>query len=346
VVCHAHQFELEDDEENPLIPTSEAIPEPAADTLSGAPTEEEMIESTHSVSKPLRVLRSARKGKGEASAMEVFNVTSQVQEQLATAPNLEKLLKVLVGMVKELTGFHRVMVHQFDRAWNGQAVAELADPQATRDLYKGLNFPASDIPRQARELYKVKKVRMLYDRDQETARLVCRTVEDLEIPLDLTHSYLRAMSPIHIKYLSNMAVRSSMSISINALDELWGLISCHAYGPKGMRVSFPVRKRCRLVEDSASRNIERLSGTSRLQARKLINTVPTKENTSGYIIASSEDLLKLFDADFGLLSIRNEIKILGKVDESQEVLAVLEYLRKRCMTSVTTSVDIKEDFLF
>ena len=131
-------------------------------------------------------------------------------------------------------------------------VTELLDPRATRDLYKGLNFPASDIPKQARDLYKINKVRLLYDRDLETARLVCRTAQDLEQPLDLTFSYLRAMSPIHIKYLTNMAVRSSMSISINAFNELWGLISCHGYGSKGMRVSFPIRKMCRLIGDSAS----------------------------------------------------------------------------------------------
>lgn len=341
VIC---EFELEDDRENPLVPTGEATPEPAEDTLNSQPTEEEMQESTYNASKPLRVLRSARKRKGEAAAMEVFNIMSQVQEQLAAAPTLETFLKVLVGVVKELTGFHRVMIYQFDQAWNGRVVTELVDPRATKDLYKGLNFPASDIPKQARDLYKINKVRMLYDRDQETARLVCRTVEDLENPLDLTHAYLRAMSPIHVKYLANMAVRSSMSISINAFDELWGLIACHTYGSKGMRVSFPIRKMCRLVGDSASRNIERLSYASRLQARKLINTVPTKDNPSGYIIASSEDLLKLFNADFGLLSIRDETKILGKVEESQEVLAMLEYLRLRAITSVTTSIDIKEDF--
>lgn len=141
-------------------------------------------------------------------------------------------------------------------------------------VYKGLHFPASDIPKQARDLYKLNKVRLLYDRDQETARLVCRSKEDLDTPLDMTHSYLRAMSPIHLKYLGNMEVRSSMSISINAFNELWGLIACHSYGPKGMRVSFPIRKMCRLVGDTVSRNIERLSYASRLHARKLINTVP------------------------------------------------------------------------
>ncbi|KAI8931758.1 hypothetical protein NX059_011398 [Plenodomus lindquistii] len=341
IIC---EFELEDDPLYPLVPSSEMTPELPEDTLSSNPTEEELLDSTEIKSKPLRVLRSARKRKGEAAAMEVFNIMSQVQEQLAAAPSLDKFLKVLVGVVKELTGFHRVMIYQFDHTFNGRVVTELVDPRATKDLYKGLNFPASDIPKQARELYKLNKVRMLYDRDQETARLVCRTTEDLETPLDLTHSYLRAMSPIHLKYLTNMAVRSSMSISINAFSELWGLIACHSYGPRGMRVSFPIRKMCRMVGDAASRNIERLSYASRLQARKLINTVPTQHNPSGYIIASSDDLLNLFDADFGLLSIRDETKILGHLENSQEALAMLEYLRMRKIQSVMTSMDIVQDF--
>lgn len=341
IIC---EFELENDIENPLVPPGEATPESPEDTLHTEATEAELAESTTNMSKPLRVLRSARKRRSEAAAMDVFNIMSQVQEQMANAPNLDAFLKVLVGVVKELTGFHRVMIYQFDQACNGRVVTELVDPRATKDLYKGLNFPASDIPKQARDLYKINKVRLLYDRDQETARLVCRTIEDLENPLDLTYSYLRAMSPIHIKYLANMAVRSSMSISINAFGELWGLIACHTYGSKGMRVSFPIRRMCRIIGDSASRNIERLSYASRLQARKLINTAPTETNPSGYIIASSEDLLTLFDADCGLLSIKDETKMLGTFAQTQEALAVLEYLRMRRSTSVTHSTKLSEDF--
>ncbi|KXJ85119.1 putative cyanobacterial phytochrome B [Microdochium bolleyi] len=338
------EFELEDDREYPLRPPEEFTPDEPEDTLYQNPTVEEFHESTEITSKPLRVLGSARKRRGEAGAMQVVDIMSQVQEQLAAAPNLEKFLKTLVGIVTELTGFHRVMIYQFDAAFNGKVVTELVDPAHTRDLYYGLHFPASDIPKQARDLYKLNKVRLLYDRDVESARIVCRSVEDMETPLDLSHSYLRAMSPIHLKYLANMSVRSSMSISINAFNELWGLITCHSYGSKGMRVAFPIRKMCRLVGDTASRNIERLSYASRLQARKLINTIPTDKNPSGYIIASSDDLLKLFDADFGMLSIRGETKVLGKMEQSQEALAMLEYLRMRNFTSVLTSQDIKEDF--
>lgn len=125
IIC---EFELDDDTVNPIVPASEKTPEPPEDTLNSQPTKDEYDESTHTSSKPLRVLRSARKRRGEAAAMEVFNIMSQVQEQLASAPNLESFLKILVGVVKELTGFHRVMVYQFDSTFNGRVVTELVDP--------------------------------------------------------------------------------------------------------------------------------------------------------------------------------------------------------------------------
>ncbi|KAL7924906.1 hypothetical protein ACQKWADRAFT_311077 [Trichoderma austrokoningii] len=343
IIC---EFERDNDQEFPLQPPEEKntpTPNPT-DTLNGNPTSEQIGESTEILSKPLRILRSARRKRGDQGAMQVFNIMSQVQEQLASAPNLDVFLKVLIGIVKELTGFHRVMIYQFDSTWNGKVVAELVDASKTSDLYKGLHFPASDIPAQARDLYKLNKVRLLYDRDLQPARMVCRTKEDLDVPLDMSHAYLRAMSPIHLKYLANMAVRSSMSISLNAFNELWGLMACHSYGNHGMRVSFPIRKMCRLVGDTASRNIERLSYASRLQARKLINTAPTDKNPTGYIIASSDDLLRLFDSDLGLLSIQGETKILGTIEQSQEALVMLEYLRVRKLTSVVASQDIAEDF--
>ncbi|RHZ55745.1 putative sensor histidine kinase/response regulator [Aspergillus thermomutatus] len=341
VIC---EFELEDDRINPLSVSGLTTPMTPTDTLRVEPTPEQLEHSTVNISQPLRVLRNARRRRGEAAAMEVFSILSQVQDQLARAKSLDSLLNTATGLVKELTGFHRVMIYQFDTNWNGTVVAELVDPKASVDLYKGLHFPASDIPKQARDLYRINKVRLLYDRDQITSRLVCRTLEDLQTPVDMTHSYLRAMSPIHIKYLANMGVRASMSISISGFNELWGLISCHTYGTHGMRVSFPVRKMCRLIGDTVSRNIERLSYASRLQARKLINTVPTDQNPSGYIIATSDDLLKLFDADYGALSIRDETKILGKMTHSQEILALLEYLKMRQINSVVASQHITKDF--
>ena len=39
---------------------------------------------------------------------------------------------------------------EFDEAWNGQVVSELVDWKQTHDLYRGLHFPATDIPAQVR----------------------------------------------------------------------------------------------------------------------------------------------------------------------------------------------------
>lgn len=281
---------------------------------------------------------------GSVGTMDVFAVLAEVIEQLGEAPDLDTFLKSCVGIMKDLTQFHRVLIYQFDEAWNGQVVAELVDWSASHDLFMGLHFPASDIPPQARALYVINKVRSLYDREQPTSRLVCRDWSDLEYPLDMTHSYLRAMSPIHLQYLKNMGVRASMSISITAFGKLWGLIACHSYGLSGMRVSFPVRQMLRLLSDSISRNIERLSYAQRLHTRKLISTIPTDHHPTGYIISNAEDLLSLFSADYGILVIGEGAKILGPNNIGRELLIVAQYLRMKQFTLIQASQSITRDF--
>jgi len=89
-----------------------------------------------------------RRKSGTVGMMDIFAVMSQINEQLGTASDLDTFLKVVVGLVKDLTQFHRVLVYQFDENWNGETVAELVDWNRTHDLYRGLHFPASDIPAQ------------------------------------------------------------------------------------------------------------------------------------------------------------------------------------------------------
>ncbi|KAL7419983.1 hypothetical protein Q5752_004946 [Cryptotrichosporon argae] len=188
-----------------------------------------LIESTTNHARPLRALERMRRAGGAGSGgaesadspagsgarsrrsqrqrqpggatgtMDVFAVLGQINDQLGAATDLDTFLKITVGMVQDLCRFHRVLIYQFDESMNGQVVAEIVEWGKTTDLFKGLMFPASDIPAQARDLYKINKVRLLYDRSQTTARLVLRSKEDLDHPLDMTHCYLRAMSPIHIK---------------------------------------------------------------------------------------------------------------------------------------------------
>ncbi|CCL99470.1 uncharacterized protein FIBRA_01488 [Fibroporia radiculosa] len=334
------------------------------------PSPEEIMESTTSRAKPLlalerlrRTRKSAmegltspnqsntrqgpprrRRGTGTVGMMDVFAVMAQINEQLGSATDLETFLKVVAGVIKDLTQFHRVLVYQFDEVWNGQVVAELVDWDQTHDLYRGLHFPASDIPAQARNLYALNRVRLLYDRGQPTARLVVRNKSDLETPLDMTHCYLRAMSPIHLKYLENMGVRASMSVSIMAFGSLWGLVACHSYGLHGMRVSFPVRQMLRLLSQSISRNIERLTYAQRLHTRKLINTGSSEQHPTGYIVSNADDLLGLFDADYGVLVIGEGAKILGPNQHGQEILIVAEYLRLKQFDTIQVSQAVTQDY--
>ncbi|WWD05979.1 hypothetical protein V865_004064 [Kwoniella europaea PYCC6329] len=333
---------------------------------------EKIIESTTNHAKPLRALermrrtgqhggsstdsgsgsrgvRGARRPRrgppaGTTGTMDVFAVLGQINDQLGSAPDMETFLKITVGVIQDLCRFHRVLIYQFDESMNGQVVSELVEWGKTTDLYKGLMFPAADIPAQARELYKINKVRLLYDRSQTTARMVLRSKEDLDTPLDMTHCYLRAMSPIHIKYLSNMHVRSSMSVSIMAFGQLWGLIACHSYGHHGMRVSFPVRQMMRILSDSISRNIERLSYAQRLHTRKLISTIPTQSHPTGYIVSNADDLLQIFDAESGLLVIGDGCKLLGQNEQGQAMLAIAEYLRVMRFDTCKASNHIQRDF--
>lgn len=115
-----------------------------------------------------------------------------------------------------------------------------------------------------------------------------------------------------------------------------------------MRVSFPVRQILRLLSDSISRNVERLSYAQRLRTRKLvrtrappsvifcviltpgsvqISTLPTGAHPTGYIVSNAEDLVSLFDADFGVLVVGGGAKILGPNQHGQEILILTEYLR-------------------
>ena len=230
--------------------------------MTGTAPPKKSAKTRQSQERPLRDRCSAEKRLCNSVAMDILNKLSRVQDRLATAPDVESLLEVAVDTAKELTGFHRVMIYQFDQDFNARVVAEHADTEATTGAYKGRTFAASEFTRDFRESHRRNKIRMLYDRDIGTARLVCSAPKAFQLPINLTYSSLRAMSHDHLKSLANLAVRSSISISIGAFDRLWGLIVCHSYGLHGMRVSFPIRRICSVLSDVVSENIERFSYVS------------------------------------------------------------------------------------
>ena len=135
-----------------------------------------------------------------------------------------------------------------------------------------------------------------------------------------------------------------MSISIVLNSDLWGLIACHGYGDTGIFVPLPIRELCRNIGECAATNIRRLLTLQRIEIRKTPINTPAPQNPAGFIAASSADLLRVFSADFGLLSIQNEARAIGRLDPYREALAVLSYMQHRRFTSVASSQNINEDF--
>jgi light-regulated signal transduction histidine kinase (bacteriophytochrome)/CheY-like chemotaxis protein len=131
--------------------------------------------------------------------------------------------------VRALTGFDRVMLYRFNDDGHGEVVGESVRSGVAS--FMGLRYPASDIPAQARALYLRNLTRIIADVDSDPIAIT-PVLSPEGRPLDLSMSILRSVSPIHIEYLRNMEVRSSMSISIVQGERLWGLIACHHNAPK------------------------------------------------------------------------------------------------------------------
>ena len=151
-------------------------------------------------------------------------------DAMRSAETLADLVTRAAHTVKRLTGFDRVMVYRFDEEWNGQVVADAREEDM--ESYLDLHYPASDIPSQARELYRRNLVRYIADVEYTPVHVLRCT--DRAEPLDMSHAVLRSVSPMHLQYLRNMGVRSTLTLSLLVDGRLWGLIACHHREPTAL----------------------------------------------------------------------------------------------------------------
>ncbi|WP_018147616.1 HWE histidine kinase domain-containing protein [Henriciella marina] len=150
-------------------------------------------------------------------------------DRVRKAKSVPELCKIAARQMKALTGFDRVMVYRFGEDQSGEVIAEAVSPNV--DSFLGLHYPATDIPQQARELYRRNLLRIISNVKETVSPIIPERGPEGR-PLDLSMSGLRAVSPIHIEYLKNMGVDASLSVSILHRDELWGLFACHHYEPR------------------------------------------------------------------------------------------------------------------
>lgn len=177
---------------------------------------------------------------------------------------VDDVIKQSPRLLRALLAYDRVMVYQFAADGSGQVMAE--SKRTDLESFLGQHFPASDIPRQARELYIKNTIRVISDASGVRVPIEPE-LDDLGEPLDLSFAHLRSVSPIHCEYLRNMGVAASMSISIIVGGELWGLIACHHYTPRALAMADRVA--AEMFGDFFSLHLEALIQKSKLDAARM-----------------------------------------------------------------------------
>ncbi|OYP29968.1 GAF domain-containing protein [Rhodopirellula sp. MGV] len=200
---------------------------------------------------------------------------------------LEDVYQSTIEIIREFTGFDRVMLYRFHEDDHGSVIAEAK--REDQEAFLGLHYPAGDIPIPARKLYELNWIRLLADVNVDAVSM-CPPMVSTDgdqvspKPINMSYAQLRAISPIHLEYLRNMNVGASMSISILNGDRLWGLIACHH---RGAKLLSPVQRDvCELAGSLLSTYL-----SSRRQEDLLAQRVAIGESIAKHIskLASQDD---------------------------------------------------------
>ena len=274
-------------------------------------------------------------GRPDASVSQVRAMLGGLQRQRDNIAFIQSACEVL----RRTTGFDRVLGYQFMENGDGNVVAESLGPAMSP--YLGLRYPASDIPRQVRDAMLKMPFRCIADIDlpQHAVRLA-----DGEPPIDLTLSHCRGVSPIHLEYLRNMGVRSTLNLAIIRQGELWGLFAFHHDRPR--TVPPHLRSICELFGQFFSlelqQQLDRSSMTMRSRAaslqRHLRGDDQDRQSLVEAISPMTDELMRLLDADGLFVSDGDQRVAVG----NQPSAAVLERMCGDSFGEVITSESLRQ----
>lgn len=257
-------------------------------------------------------------------------------DRLKRQKNITALMQMAAEQVREITGFDRVMGYVFRQDGSGDVVAEARTPALLPFL--GMRYPASDIPAQARRLYVLNSLRLIPDTGARTVPLVGR--EDAP-PVDMSHSVLRSVSPVHIEYLQNMGVAASMSVSIVVDGQLWGLIACHHMQPR--QVPYSIRMTADVIAQVLAASVQTLEARARAMLIEhaagvrtaLMRTLVLSEDTLREVAQHAGSICSALDAEALIVTQSGRNLLHGAVDAAtaQAIVQALpgagEVLRER-----------------
>ena len=267
---------------------------------------------------------------------DIQKIIGKSVSEILTGKNLNSLLFNAAREIKKIILYDRVMIYRFGEDGHGEVVAEVKNDDL--EPFMGLHYPASDIPKQARELYKINLTRIIADVNSEGSAIITHKSEGM--PLDLTHSALRAVSPIHIQYLKNMGVGSSFSISLIAHGELWGLIACHNYSPRF--INFKARDASKLIGQILSSALEYRQDEEDVEKSVKLNAAATelanhieKENYITDALTKHKTTIKdITTAGGATVIFDNEITTIGETPTKEQVKEIVKWLKTNMQDSV------------
>jgi len=265
----------------------------------------------------------------------------------------ELRIDTLLRRIHALTSYPKIMLYRFLSDGSGEVVAELNSEDL--DNYQGLRFPASDIPRIARNLYVDNPFRLIFD-TQGRESSVQAAGDDTP---DLSRSCLRSVSPVHVEYLGNMGVRSSASFPVRVMGRLWGLVALHAVEA----TAIPIEQRLalqQLVEQELSRKLmdiritaehRRFNASSDLLHDSAVSLARVLQGGHGASPErSTESLRRLISSDEVLLRIDGRTQGQSSLVGEDELEAIIEVARAQALRgqfsteSLHLFLDQDEDF--
>ncbi|WP_182086824.1 HWE histidine kinase domain-containing protein [Aureimonas sp. ME7] len=244
---------------------------------------------------------------------------------------LDALYRECVRQLRGITGFDRVMLYRFQDSGAGSVIAETA--RSSIGSFLGLNYPATDIPPQARALYIRNQVRLIADVGSQTVPIVPE-LDPHGRMIDLSLSVLRSVSPIHIEYLTNMGVAASMSVSIVIDGKLWGLFALHNYAPRHLPMD--VRGAAELFGQMVSLIIEGRLAKEQRRAEELgrelhdrfVSKIVAASSTLDSIGEFADDLREIIPADGFAVWVKGEAQRFGHCPTEEELAGLARFLNR------------------
>ncbi len=258
--------------------------------------------------------------------------------QLEAGASFQQFFQMIVQEVRKVTGFDRVMLYRFDQDGHGEVMAEDKIPEM--ESYLGLHFPESDIPKPARKLFLSNWIRTIPDATCEPVDLYPALNPQTNQPTDLTLSILRSPFSCHLDYLHNMAVQSSLTISLMKDDRLWGLIACHHRTPK--HIPYELRKACeflgRVIFAEIANREEEADHHYRIQLSQvqsaLMEAMSQADNFIDALIQGDPNLLDIANATGAAVCFNGRWTTLGRVPAEEELNYLTQWLAKHVTEEV------------